>query len=964
MHIFMNKEFLIFITIILLVSISFWIIRELINQKKSIRIPKKSKIFLYFASFAFIIAGGFILSDILIFDSQSKNRLLQKSEDKLEYKKNTSYDYFNRSSSILNSIKTSLIFNEYLDKKNIQEKEINDLFLSFASSDKNIMQLRYIDSLGKEVLRVDKKNIYDKPFLIDKKDLQDKSNRYYFTESKNKKYLWYSKIDLNIENEKIEFPYNPTYRVMQPLWKDKKFDGLLVINYFASEILDSILDDTLFEITILDEDGFVLSSSNKINSWERYENKTPKNSFFKYINEIKKDKKLIVDNYAMYSFSLPSNNMFLIFKLKQKYLEDEFKERFFEYILISSIVFLLSIVFIILIGRIFNNLILKLRREKERTERAYEKALSVQKKMRNVQEELIQANNVKNEFLANTSHEIRTPLTGIIGITDILLDDKLTQQQKKYLQTIKNSSITLDNIINDILDLSKIQAGKLEIINKEFSLKNMISNIEYLYKAQIQKKGINFYINIDENLDEVFFGDELRINQILTNLLGNSIKFTHKGVIILNIKKLDEVDNISEIQFEVIDSGIGIPFKTQDKLFESFVQGEHSDKKNYQGTGLGLTISKYLVELMNGKISFESAEDVGTKFYLTLKLETRKNNTKLVYHEENINQLDNYILTKSKKALVVEDSDVNQIVIKNILNKIGFDVILANDGKEALKLVNNIFFDIIFMDIQMPNMDGYEATQIIRTINKNIPIIAISAAVMKEDKIKSLECGMNDYLKKPINKIELTKVLKSYFDLQISNNEISKENDEIIIDGSSLNILLEEFGFDKKTIFNLLVKFRNNYSDSNDIFKENTSTEELKAFAHKLKGASGSLRLTNIHELSKKIVSDDYNKDDIKSLKYRLENVCEEIKRKIVPFSKNKSEILSSNEFKKLLENLKEDLSNYKFIEQNRVEQIVENLIARKIDIETINRVEELFSKMENKKLLVEINKINMNESL
>jgi signal transduction histidine kinase/CheY-like chemotaxis protein len=385
------------------------------------------------------------------------------------------------------------------------------------------------------------------------------------------------------------------------------------------------------------------------------------------------------------------------------------------------------------------------------------KSLKLKKHLLKSEEVLTVALSSKQQFLANMSHEIRTPMNAILGFTKILLKTDLAPKQKEYLDAIKTSSDGLIILINDILDLAKVDAGKMTFEEIPFKMESSISSMIQVFNVKIKGKNLELVKEYDHKIPEVLLGDKVRLHQILLNLLGNAVKFTTKGKITVAVRLLTEDKDEVRIEFAITDTGIGISEDKLEYIFENFQQATSSSSRIFGGTGLGLGISKQLVEQQGGTISVKSKVDEGATFSFTLSF--KKTNAE-IKHETIELELDEEI--KVIKVLLVEDIKLNQLLMKIILEDFNFEYDIADNGKIAVEKLQTGSYDIILMDLQMPEMNGFEATEYIRnTMNLKIPIIALTADVTTVDVEKCKAIGMNDYISKPLDeRVLYTKIIE------------------------------------------------------------------------------------------------------------------------------------------------------------------------------------------------------------
>jgi PAS domain S-box-containing protein len=476
--------------------------------------------------------------------------------------------------------------------------------------------------------------------------------------------------------------------------------------------------------------------------------------------------------------------------------------------------------------------------------------------LRYSKEKAEEASRLKTQFLANMSHEIRTPISGVIGIIDMIKDTALEDEQKEYIGMLKYSADRLLSIVNDILDISKIEAGKLELRNEQFSMNKLLDKLINYFQILSKNKGLEFVASIDKHIPNIVIGDSGRLNQILFNLLGNAVKFTDTGFISLSAKLIKYIDEHVQIEFCISDTGIGIQKQMIENLFMNFTQLNHGNNKRYGGTGLGLALSQKLVELMGGKISAESQYNIGSTFKFCVKINTVGYFDKVSEITQVENENRDLKLPERLRVLVAEDEIINQKIIKNILSKGGCSTTIVSNGREVLKALEVQKFDILLLDMCMPVIDGYEVTKNIREKEKrtgeHIPIIAISAVVIKEEVDRCFSLGIDEYIVKPVRKNEIFKAilklingrhkclnfnLKGLIGRLEGNNELLKEIiDEVISE-----------------------KYENEFLGCMERYIEEKDYERLNKHVHKFEGSLSHFEIKSINDIFKSI------KNDIKS---------------------------------------------------------------------------------------------------
>ncbi len=492
--------------------------------------------------------------------------------------------------------------------------------------------------------------------------------------------------------------------------------------------------------------------------------------------------------------------------------------------------------------------------------------------------------NAKQQFLSNMSHEIRTPMNAIIGFTKVLLKTEMTNKQMEYLSAIKVSGEALTVLINDILDLAKVDSGKMTFEQIPFKMDTSLSAMLHLFEPKIREKNLELVKIYDKQIPEVLIGDPVRLHQVILNLISNAVKFTTEGKITVNVSVLSEDSDSVTIEFAISDTGIGISEEKIETVFEVFQQASSGTSRLYGGTGLGLAIVKQLVEPQGGSISVKSKLNEGTTFSFTLSFQKTE---KKALADIDLVTLDPDIA--NVRVLVVEDIALNQLLMKTILGEFGFEFDVASNGKIAIEKLQNNTYDIILMDLQMPEMNGFEATEYIRNkMNSKIPIVALTADVTTVDLAKCRSVGMNDYLSKPVddrllyNKIvEFVKKPIPEGDKKTTNNSYSQSENLKFVDLSNLSRRTKS---DPKLMMEMISLYLNQTPSLIAAMKQGLHEKDysaLQSAVHKMVPSFSIMGISKDFEnIAKKVQEDVDNiqrhRHGMPDLVLQLEKVCTE----------------------------------------------------------------------------------------
>lgn len=493
---------------------------------------------------------------------------------------------------------------------------------------------------------------------------------------------------------------------------------------------------------------------------------------------------------------------------------------------------------------------------------------------------------IKEKFIANVSHEIRTPMNAIIGFTELLEKRETDAKNLDYIKHIKSSSENLLIIINDILDFSKLEVGKLQLVESPFSVSTLMNSVYNMFYKAAEERSISMRLVIDKDIPENIIGDATRLKQIVVNLVSNAIKFTKSGSIIISVSSIKVIKSDIQLQFSVKDTGIGIPEEKLDYIFERFSQINNDLSREYSGTGLGLSIVSDLIHLQNGTISVNSKTNIGSEFIFTLKY---KLSSEINKQDKNKKIIQNN--RQKHKILIIEDNEINRKLILEILNGYGYKTAVAFNGEEAVSILKQEIFDLIFMDLQMPVLDGFKTTELIRReLMLKTPIIALTAHTILKEKDKCLSYGMNDYLSKPFKETELMEVIEKHLKTDKLNDSIklSKGATEIRERKVDLNYIRDLAKGNQKFIEQMLDLFLEQVpSELKQLQNEikNSNFNNASTIAHKMKTSVGFLGISKFVEQDLELIENACKEvtesNALLSAYNRLEEILNEVSNEV-----------------------------------------------------------------------------------